>query len=255
MNSKHPSRPVHRPADSHEQPNGPEPAPLFGQEPRNGSDIPDDPRPASANGAGPVKPPNLPMIGAATPGPGADDWDLDGLRVSQDFGASFGVKRVITTVPVKKPDKTWFVRNHPDPAYRVEAMVLELREDRETYVIDARLHEALATEPAVTRQLLITSINRQGVLFLWPIRLPGLDGKSNPWNESAMEAARLAQESWVRVVANMALGANNVQAASAQLGEPAWPELSFPEVIKIAFRDRRISDWDHPALRRLRGEV
>ena len=35
----------------------------------------------------------------------------------------------------------------------------------------------------------MTAINRQGVLFLWPIRLPGADGKIDDWSRSAMDAA------------------------------------------------------------------
>ena len=42
--------------------------------------------------------------------------------------------------------------------------------------------------------------------------------------------------------------------ASADLAEPEWPDLPLSEILEIAFRGKYIKDWDHPALRRLRGE-
>ena len=53
---------------------------------------------------------------------------------------------------------------------------------------------------------LYTAINRQGVVFLWPVRLPGPDGKVNEWWRSAGEAAELAMTKWVRVKAEHELG-------------------------------------------------
>jgi hypothetical protein len=47
-----------------------------------------------------------------------------------------------------------------------------------------------------------------------------------------------------------------VAVALAQLAEPVWPDLPpFGEILRIAFRDRRIDSLEHPILRRLRGEV
>ena len=70
-----------------------------------------------------------------------------------------------------------------------------------------------------------------------------------------MDAANEAKTRWVRTTANMSLGAYDLAVASGQVAEPSWPDITFQEVIKIAFRDKMISDWNHPVLRRLRGEV
>ena len=37
--------------------------------------------------------------------------------------------------------------------------------------------------------------------------------------------------------------------------EPVWPDISFEEILKIAFRDRYVDDVDHPLLQKLRGLV
>lgn len=187
--------------------------------------------------------------------PPVDEWDLDSLRLPQDFATAVGVKRLIKTVPVKKPLAEWFVRTHPNSDYRLSTAVVELKEDRETYLVVPDLWPALATEPTFSPRLLVTSVTRQGVLFVWPIRLPRADGRIDDWSRSAMDAADEAQSRWVRVKSDMALQAYVVEVATSQLPEPDWPDITFPEIIKVAFRDRMISDWDHPILRRLRGEV
>src|SRR5262249_15028388 len=161
----------------------------------------------------------------------------------------------LLAVPVRKPDKSWFVRVHPQEEYRLQTAVIELKEDRETFLVDRSLWQELATEATFSPRALFTAVNRQGVLFLWPIRLPGADGKIDEWSRTALEAADMAAKGWVRVAANMALGAYDVFQASGQLGEPEWPQVSFRELLRTAFRDRYISDLNHPVLRRLRGEV
>jgi hypothetical protein len=196
----------------------------------------------------------LAMAGADVAKPEADPFDLDSLRLSQDFASVVGVKRLIKTIPVRKPSKEWFVRTHPDETYWFETAVLELKEDRETYLVAQALRPELAWEPTFSPRLLVTTINRQGVLFVWPIRLPRADGKLDNWSRSAMEAADEAKSRWVRVTANMSLGAYEVSVAADQVTEPDWPPLSMQEIIRIAFRDLMISDWSHPVLERLRGK-
>ena len=117
------------------------------------------------------------------------------------------------------------------------------------------LWDALATEPTFSPRVLVWSVNRQGVPFLWPIRLPGDDGKLDSWSQSAMDAAEAAKSSWVRITANMSLQGYEFQTATAQLAEPAWPDLTLGKVLEIAFRGKLIDSWDHDVLRRLRGEV
>jgi hypothetical protein len=184
-----------------------------------------------------------------------DPFDLDSLRLSQNFTTAVGVERLIKTIPVRKPSKEWFIRTHPDKSYWLETAVLELKEDREIHLVARPLWDELSSESTFSPRLLIPAINRQGVLFIWPIRLPGADGRIDDWNRSAMDAADEATKRWVRVTANMSLGAYDIAAASAQVAEPAWPNLPLEEMIKIAFRDKIIVERDHPVLRRLRGEA
>jgi hypothetical protein len=186
---------------------------------------------------------------------GPDPFDPAALRLSPDLDISLGVKKALLSVPVRKPAKDWFVRVHPDEHYRLQTAVIELKEGRETYLVDKGLWPELATEATFSPRALFTAANRQGVVFIWPIRLPGPNGRVDEWSRTALEAAEMAAKSWVRVVANMALGAYEVSWATGQLPEPEWPDLPFKDLLRIAFKDRLIDNVNHPILRRLRGEV
>jgi len=133
-----------------------------------------------------------------------DPFDPASLRLTGDMTAALGVSKALITVPVKKPEKSWFVRVHPDPNYQVATAVLELKEERETYLVAPALRSALAGESMFQPRSLHTAVNRQGVVFLWPLRIAGQDGKVDEWSRSAIEAAKLAQDSWVRVQGNRA---------------------------------------------------
>jgi hypothetical protein len=191
----------------------------------------------------------------APPASGPDPFDPESLRLSSDFAAGVGVKQALLAVPVRKPAKSWFVRVHPDPAYRLQTAVIELKEDGETYLVAPRLWPDLAAESTFSPRALFTAINRQGVVFIWPVRLPGPDGRLDEWSRTALDAAEMAAKGWVRIAANMPLGAYDVFRATGQLPEPEWPDVPFRELLCIAFRDRFIQSLDHPVLRRLRGEV
>ena len=182
-----------------------------------------------------------------------DPFNPTNLRLSQSFVETAGVKKLLTTVPVRKPSPQDFVRVHPDPAYRENFPIIELKDEREEYIVVAELVPALVGE-FVTKTL-FTAINRQGTVFFWPVRLPSPDGKNLDWWRSSREAAELAMKSWIRVRANMNLGAYVIFQAASVISDPEWPQLGVWELIKIAFRDHLVDRIDHPVIKRLRGQV
>ena len=63
-------------------------------------------------------------------------FDPAALRLDQSYADTVGVKKLLTTVPVRKPNRQDFVRVHPDPAYRLTpAAIIEVKEDREVYLV------------------------------------------------------------------------------------------------------------------------
>ena len=183
----------------------------------------------------------------------ADPFDLTTLRLSQDFASQLGVKKVLTTVPIKKPDRHNFFRVHPSPEYALETALLDLKAERDVFLVAPGGRESIAAE--LTPKILYTAIDRQGNIFLWPVRLPGPDGRLDDWNQSSHKNAELAKVNWTRSGANMDAGHYDTHIALGDLPEPEWPDLSFQEIVKIAFRDKIIDSPDHPVLKRLRGEI
>jgi hypothetical protein len=192
-----------------------------------------------------VETPTTPI--AAAP----DPFDLASLRLNPSFLETAGVKKLLTTVPVKKPSPQDFFRVHPAPEYRENFSMIDLKDDREEYLVVPAIMSELTNE--IVYKTVFTAVNRQGVVFLWAVRLPAPDDRKTEWPRSAREAAELAMTQWVRMKANMSLGAYDITVAESVIADPVWPEVSYQELLRIAFRERIITTLDHPVIRRLRG--
>jgi hypothetical protein len=54
--------------------------------------------------------------------------DLTALKLDQSFADTVGVKKILTTVPVNKPNRQDFVRVHPALEYRLSpTAIIELK--------------------------------------------------------------------------------------------------------------------------------
>jgi hypothetical protein len=182
-----------------------------------------------------------------------DPFDPANLRLDQSFSETVAVKKLLTTIPVRKPSRQTFFRVHPDPEYREVFPIIDLKDDREEYIVVRDLVPELATE--IVHKQLCLAITRQGMVFFLPLRLPGPDGKDMEWWRSLREHAERARTHWIRIVANRDLGAYEAMQAADNLGDPEWPSQGFWELIRIAFRDFLITSIDHPVIKRLRGQV
>jgi len=179
--------------------------------------------------------------------------NLKDIKLSQDFASHAGVKKLITTIPVDKPDSQDFFRVRPDSEYEFEARTIKLKSEKEIYLVHHTMVKELDNEVKI--QKLRVGITRDKSLFIWPLTLPSADGKSYPWLKSALEACERAKQSWVRIVWNNKSKAYDIIEASADFGEPQWPDLTMKEILNIAFKNKIINSVDHPVLKRLRGEI
>jgi hypothetical protein len=85
--------------------------------------------------------------------PPLDPFDVNALRLDQSFVETAGVKKLLTTVPVRKPHKQDFVRVHPDPDYRAQFALIEVRDDREVYLLTPDIARQLPGEYAMATPL------------------------------------------------------------------------------------------------------
>lgn len=178
--------------------------------------------------------------------------DLNALRLSQDFTSLAAVKKETLRVPVTRPNKQFFFWVHTDPAWRFPVATIETAEDREHFIVSPALLGELQSE--IVPKVLVTCQTRQGTIFLWPIRLPGPDGRIDTWNESAFRIVTEYSGRWLRLVSNREAGSYDAMFPIAEFPAPTWPS-SFDELLGKALRDRVINAVDHPVIQKLRGVI
>ena len=183
-----------------------------------------------------------------TSGVNSDLFDPEKLRVSQDFIEDAGVEEVHGIIPVRRPRKQEYVRVHPERQLLVA--VIENEEDRELWVVVPEIATLVDDEISVVQIRL--AVNKYGEAFLWPLKI-SRDGRRNEWNDTAMVAAEKAVTKWVRM--QSVKTKYKSWASTKGYGDPEWPDLSFQELLELAFKGRIITSYDHPFLQQLRGEL
>jgi hypothetical protein len=206
--------------------------------------------------------PPTPKSAAPTPPPDSspppkleppDPFSPASLRLGTDYSEGLGVRKVISTVPARKPSNSEWFRVRPGAEWQLQTAVLELEKgvERATYLVSPHLWPELSGE--IKPALLLVCINRANDVFMWRVKLPGSDGRTNTWTDSALQIAKAAETTWCRMVADMGNGIYTHFEPTAGMPEPKWPDLSFSAILKLTFRDRMIDSIDHPVLRELRG--
>jgi hypothetical protein len=194
-------------------------------------------------------PPKLEVV------PKVDLDDLSDLRIDPSVLEGVAAK-VPLSIPVRKPPRQEFIRVRPEPEFRLTVGAVTFREEDEFYLASTEMGARLIGVEAGLYTLFVY-INRGGVLRLWPIRQADTGGKQNEWHRTAEKAAQYAMRSWVRVVPNKGLGGYEIMEAAVRVPDPVWPELSMPEIIRVALREKGmiIDSPDHPAVRKLEGRL
>lgn len=218
----------------------------------------------------PVPPPNIAdeiaaPIHVVTPPPAVDDdedvdpfdpKELAKLRLSQDFAELSDVRPMHIGIDCRKPHNQEFIRVRPGAEHQFPITAFVDKDSKEVYMVANKLRNELVGKLRAT--LLVVCVSRNSPLdpFLWGLVIPGADGGRSKWHDSAIEAARVAETQWIQLGSNMSTSRYTVGVAKGVLPEPDWSETpSIGELMKMCFKDRFIGTYDHPVLKRLRGEV
>jgi hypothetical protein len=181
--------------------------------------------------------------------------DLEAIRLSPEDTAGLGSKKILTTVPVRRPKKQEYFRCHPDSGMTLTAMLFTNDDDGEAYFVAPNMRSAGALANSVKPTLLQLTILRAGALIIWPLTLPSVEGGGGrSWHESALKARVLGMTKWIRIVADKSISGYQPFEAEGELPEPEWPtDKTFNELLEIAFADKIIMSEDHPIVRKLLG--
>jgi hypothetical protein len=188
-------------------------------------------------------------------------FDFNNLRLSPTFELGTVAKKLITTIPVRKPKSNGleFFRIRPEAEWTFETLLLNLHEkEEEKYLVIPELVTEVSTYTKLKRVMIYTGITYPGqVLFLSDIPIPDPDGRDNSYNMSRRLAYEAAKSKWIKIKSNDDLGAYEIFEAVSKLPEPVWPAEpeSILKALEIAFKDKLIDSYDHPILKRLRGEL
>jgi hypothetical protein len=68
------------------------------------------------------------------------------LRVRESLAERGGPRTLLTTVPARKPSPQDFVRVHEGPEYRENFPIIELKDEREEYIVTTGLVPELTGE-------------------------------------------------------------------------------------------------------------
>jgi hypothetical protein len=179
--------------------------------------------------------------------------DLSALRLPTNYGATLGVQKLLTTVPVGKPNRSTFFRVQQSEELAFNTFILENKEARETYIVMPAVAQVISE--LVRPVMLNIATDRQNNVSLIPVQLPKDDGTRNPWHESLAQAVERAKINWIRINPNMQLGGYDIFEATAQLPEPIWPARTIDELVDIAFLGKIIRSVEHPVVQTYLGKI
>jgi hypothetical protein len=184
-----------------------------------------------------------------------EGFDMSAFALAPE-NVAIVVQKIITQVPVRKPDKQKFIRR--DSRYEpFLTQVLELKEDNEYYIVHSSLVDTLAGETKTIK--LYVCYDQRGNQFLCPVPQPDTEGKWNSWHKSLAEVMDTAATQWVRVIPDKAINGYSMMASLGRIPEPRGlkgpEEMPLAKLLELAFKDKILRDENSPVIMKLRGLI
>jgi hypothetical protein len=198
--------------------------------------------PAAVNGEAPAEEdPGKPAFNIFDPTACLDDDDVP------------DVNPPVLDIPIRRPNKLKFYRVHPTFVVDRDILVVPDGMDETTYLCYPKLIDVFPE--AIKRARLYPYIGTDKTLCLWRINHATQKGgkRNQKVFDTAVRAASAAKTEWTRIWWRQEVGHYTHQTARADLGEPLWPDLTFEEMLVIAFEGMVIDSLDHEVLRELRN--
>jgi hypothetical protein len=153
---------------------------------------------------------------------------------------------VLTKCPAKKPGEFDIFRVRPEEAWCIETLIVEYRGENKAlprgfYLIHPRLKQAFGKKGR--KHLIVTCVNTNGSMFLWPIKVT--EGFGDSWYRSALRVVTAAKEKWVKDFASDGNG-YTVEASKREHGNPRWLGETLDNLLELAFDGKIVSDRTHP---------
>jgi hypothetical protein len=183
---------------------------------------------------------------------GPDPFDINKLVLTQSFSEAVGAEEVISRITIRKPNKQEWFRVHPDPEFRKNLGVIELKGDNEFYFVHPDLIAALSQWcfPATLYAYVDSTVNP--LPRLWPIRLPKENEADMDWWSSARGIADYAMDAWTQMWSDKSGGMYRYRGTEKLKDkQPDWRGLTAGKMYEIAVQPRYIATLDHPVAMKL----
>ena len=150
-------------------------------------------------------------------------------------------------IEICKPYWEYYFRINGDNAYYAELPVLELRSGLWRVLPEYRL-----AHNKIRYQIFRLGIYHNGVPFIWPLKT-GI----NTWNISAAKISQIAVDQWIKMDSDKAAFqyVHHPPPEDMVIPDPQWPKITFDRLLDMAFQERTVDSFNHPALRGARGEI
>ncbi len=153
-----------------------------------------------------------------------------------------------TTVPVRTPDRQWWIRAHRDPQMQVPVDILVITggEHEGTWFLDPEVEFPPELDQYVKPAILTRCITHDGTEFFYLSKQSAKSPK-----ESIRRCIQAAREGWIQVRWNPTSKGYEFERARRLKREPAWSNDTLDELLEKAFGDRYVDRRDHPTINRL----
>jgi hypothetical protein len=173
-------------------------------------------------------------------------------------------RTVAVNMSVRKPPDNVYFQCHPDLTQRIDASLRFDKEERDVYFVGPLMMNHPLVIPRLRRVTIATTyLWPSGQIHLWPVPFPRGKGSIKCWKTARRAfdiACGLANDldppgtRWAQLCWNEAMQDYDLAIAEGINSEPIWPaDLKLPNSLKLGFRDKTITDEDHPYMRQLRG--
>ena len=214
--------------------------------------------PKGASSAAPKKPKLKPVTAPKPLPPEApmqvdDEFSPENLRVLNKIDLRDLVCTELVELSARKPQKDEWFRVHPD--YHQQGGILELDGERKVFWVAKKIQSQVAHDGCFTFRLCVLCVNLEGVPFIWPVKTDvEAGGTGNKWVRIPFEAMTKGREKWTRLYWSDEKR-EHIVLTSDLLDVPKFPDKTFSELLKLAFKGAVISTPDHPAILNLKGKA
>ena len=182
-----------------------------------------------------------------------DEFSPENLRLLNKIDLRDLVIAELVELSARKPKKDEWFRVHPD--YQQQGGILEIDSENKVFWVTKKMQSQVAHDPCFTFRICVLCVTRQGVPFIWPVK-PDVEagGTGAKYLKIPFAAMMQGRQDWTRLYWSMERREHQVEKGDIS-DTPKFPDKTFEELLKLAFKDAVISTPDHPAILNLKGKA